>query len=269
MYGNCLTIWMAIAGHLNGDCWTCEYCQEKSLYSKYWNQNLSSLVYIQKVLLRSQTTHLTNWKKEPPSANPPVRLASPWVKAPATREWWKLAAPRFHWKGQTEIGKPERSSSQLCILISWFGWSGSQSSLWSEMSWKFQISGFLTSPKTFTDNPSKIIPNSSHNKHGKFWIHSSIIGPLDPKALWLAVAVLRSQRHEMQHPPRGAGANIVALFLQPQWGHSCLAWRNGVKIMLEMFSSMQWKWVHVLICMMMRRSAQFVLRLLVGEGCRY
>lgn len=176
---------MAIAGHVNGDCWTCEYCQEKSLYTKCWNQNLSSLVYIQKVLLRSQTTHLTNWKKEPPSANPPVRLASPWVKAPATREWWKLAAPRFHWKGQAEIGKPEISPSQLCILISWFGWSGSQSSLWSEMSWKFQISGFLQSPKH-----SRIIPErllySSHNKHGKLSHVESIHPSLDHWTLKLS-----------------------------------------------------------------------------------
>ena len=186
MYGNCLTTWMAIAG--------------QSLYSKCWNQNLSSLVYIQKVLLRSQTTHLTNWKKEPPSANPPVRLASPWVKAPATRAWWKLAAPRFHWKGQTEIGKPEISPSQLCILISWFGWSGSQSSLWSEMSWKFQISGFLQSPKHSGKIPQRLfqIPYIQTREVKSCWIHSSIIGPLDPKALWLAVAVLSSGPNGMR-----------------------------------------------------------------------
>lgn len=172
MYGNCLTIWMAIAGHVNT--------------AKCWNQNLSSLVYIQKVLLRSQTTHLTNWKKEPPSANLPVRLASPWVKAPATRAWWKLAAPRFHleranrnWQARN-ITKSVVYTHQLIRMI--------RISIFTLIGNVMKVPDFwiFTIPKTFTDNPSKIIPNSSHNKHGKLSHVESIHPSLDHWTLKLS-----------------------------------------------------------------------------------
>lgn len=152
LYGNCLTIWMAIAG--------------QSLYTKCWNQSLSSLVYIQKVLLRSQTTHLTNWQKRATQCKPTCKTCitlgegscnTRMVKAGGSQV--SLERANRNWKARN-ITKSVVYTHQLIRMI--------RISIFTLIGNVMKVPDFwiFTIPKTFTDNPSRIIPNSLHTNTG-------------------------------------------------------------------------------------------------------